>query len=255
MSALASAVLPSRVTHARKKPVGNAFTYNVDYLLLHEDDLAGGGPRLFSHGRTNLVCLHDKDHGLTPDADLTGPDWIRQIARDNGLGEIAEIALLTHPRYWGYVFNPVSFWLMSNDDGELVGVLAEVHNTFGDRHAYLCRSPNGGPITPDMWMESDKVFHVSPFFEIKGNYRFRFVLDGEKVAVWIIYEDGEGGGLHTSLVAHRRPFSDVQLVRALVRRPLGAIKMMALIHWQALKLFAKGVRYNDRPEPGKEQLT
>ena len=255
MGILRSSVLPARVSHSLKQPVDNAFTYGVDYVLVHEKDLSGGGPSLFSNGGWNLVSLKARDHGLTAKPDKSGPDWIRDVAHEAGIGEIAEIALMTHPRYWGYVFNPVSFWFMSDTDGALRAVLAEVHNTFGDRHAYLCRAPNGVPIDPDTWIESDKKFHVSPFFGIEGAYRFRFSLDDGKVAVWIKYDDGKGGGLHTSLIAERRPFTDEQLIRALIRRPLGALKMTALIHWQALKLFLKGVRYRSRPEPEQEQLT
>ncbi len=133
--------------------------------------------------------------------------------------------------------------------------MAEVHNTFGDRHCYLCRAEDGGPIGAEDWIEADKRFHVSPFFDIEGSYRFRFVLESTHVGVWINYDDGKGGGLLTALVGSRRPLSDGELVRALVRRPLGAVKTTALIHWQALKLFMKGVRYRRRPEPPQEQVT
>lgn len=253
MASLTPALVEARVAHARRAPVRNSFAYGVDYVLLDEAQLAGARlPRVFSYGRRNLVSLHPGDHGFSGEG---GAGWVRRIAAEAGIGEVAEVALLTHPRYWGYVFNPVSFWFLSDSGGTLRAVLAEVHNTFGDRHCYLCRGPGGGPIRPDCWVEAEKRFHVSPFFPVEGRYRFRFVLESERVGVWIRYEDGHGGGLTTSLVGRRRPLSDAELAKALIRRPLGAAKTTALIHWQALKLFLKGVRYRRRPEPPSEPVT
>ncbi len=252
MAMLSPSILRARVTHARRTPKKNSFAYGVDYVLLNEEQLAGGAtPKLFSYGRRNLVSLHPSDHGPSD----CGPDWARQIAKDAGLGEIAEVALLTHPRYWGYVFNPVSFWFLTAPDGALKAVIAEVHNTFGDRHWYLCRNADGGDITSDDWIEADKKFHVSPFFKIEGRYRFRFALEEERIALWIRYEDGHGGGLSTALIGDRHPFTDAELMGALIRRPMGAAKTTTLIHWQALKLFLKGLRYHQRPNPPQEHLT
>jgi len=253
MAILTPSVIKARVTHARSVPVRNSFAYGVDYVLVGEDQLGGGAkPRLFSFGRRNLVSLHPADHGVSGEG---GAAWVRRVAAGAGVEDIAEVALLTHPRYWGYAFNPVSFWFMTAANGDLTAVLAEVHNTFGDRHCYLCRASDGGPIRPDAWVEAAKRFHVSPFFEIEGRYRFRFALDAGRIGVWIRYDDGKGGGLYTALVGERRPLSDTELIRALVRRPLGAARTTALIHWQALKLFLKGVRYRTRPEPPRESVT
>jgi len=253
MAAMSPSVLKAHVSHARSVPARNSFTYGIDYVLLDESQLAGGAkPRLFSFGRRNLVSLHPSDHGFSDEA---GAAWVRQIAAEAGAQDVTNIALLTHPRYWGYAFNPVSFWFMSGANGELLAVLAEVHNTFGDRHCYLCRATAGGPIGPDDWVEAEKRFHVSPFFAVEGRYRFRFALEERRMGVWIRYDDGNGGGLYTSLIGERRPLSDAELLRALMRRPLGAAKTTALIHWQALKLFLKGVRYRTRPEPPQGRVT
>lgn len=253
MAELSPSVIRARVTHVRRVPTANSFAYGVDYVLLDESQLAGARtPRLFSVGRRNLVSLYAGDHGFSGDG---GADWVRRIAAEAGIDDIAHVGLLTHPRYWGYVFNPVSFWFLTGGDGGLKAVLAEVHNTFGDRHCYLCRPASGQAISPDEWVEVDKRFHVSPFFGVEGTYRFRFALEGDRLGVWIRYDDGQGGGLFTALVGERRPLTDVELLRALVRRPLGAAKTMALIHWQALRLFLKGVRYRTRPEPPRERVT
>jgi DUF1365 family protein len=253
MAKLSPSVIKARVSHARSVPVRNSFTYGVDYLLLSEDQLAGGpSPRLFSFGRRNLVSLHPGDHGFPGEG---GAAWVRRVAAEADLGTVAEVALLTHPRYWGYSFNPVSFWLITDPDGGLKAVLVEVHNTFGDRHCYLCRTSDGGPIRSDDWIEAEKQFHVSPFFGIEGRYRFRFVLEDRRVGIWIRYDDGKGGGLCTALTGERRQLSDSELLRTLLRRPLGAAKTTALIHWQAFKLLLKGVRYRTRPEPPQERVS
>ena len=253
MGTLSPSVLRARVTHARSVPVRNSFAYGVEFLLLGERQLANDkNPRLFSFGRPNLVSLHPADHGFSGG---DGAAWVRKVAKEAEIGDIAEVGLLTHPRYWGYAFNPVSFWLCIGADGALLAVLAEVHNTFGDRHCYLCRKGDGSPISSEDWVAAGKRFHVSPFFDIEGRYRFRFDVSDQRVGVWIHYEDGKGGGLYTSLTGERRPFSDAELLRALVRRPLGSARTTALIHWQALKLFLKGVRYRTRPGSPRKRIT
>jgi DUF1365 family protein len=253
MAAMSPSVLKARVTHARSVPVSNSFAYGVDYVLLGEQQLAGRAkPSLFSFGRRNVVSLHPDDHGFSGEG---GVAWVRQIAAEAGMEDIAEVALLTHPRYWGYAFNPVSFWFMSGASGDLRAVLAEVHNTFGDRHCYLCRAEGEAAIGSDDWVEAEKRFHVSPFFKVEGRYRFRFAVEDRRIGVWIHYDDGKGGGLYTSLIGERRPLCDAELLRALLRRPFGAAKTTALIHWQALKLFFKGVRYRSRPEPQRESVS
>lgn len=253
MADLGPALIRARVTHARAGVVANRFAYAADYVLLTEAELAGrAGPRLFSYGRPNLVSLHPADHGLSGPG---GPAWARRVAAERGVEGIARVALLAHPRVWGYVFNPVSFWLMTGPNGSLLAVLAEVHNTYGDRHAYLCRHADGRPIGIHDWLEADKHFHVSPFFDIRGRYHFRFALEGERLGIWILYDDGAGGRLTTALVGHRRPLTDFELLRVLARRPLGAARTTALIHWQALKLRLKGIPFRSRPTPPAEPLT
>jgi DUF1365 family protein len=155
MAAMNPSVLRSRVTHSRSVPVRNSFTYGVDYVLLGEQQLAGAEkPHLFSFGRSNFVSLHPGDHGVSGEG---GAAWVRRIATEAGVGEVAEVTLLTHPRYWGYVFNPVSFWFMSGPDGALLAVLSEVHNTFGDRHCYICRGADGGRKSASMSRRSSRL--------------------------------------------------------------------------------------------------
>lgn len=246
-------VVRARVSHVRRVPVSNCFVYRIDCLLLDEAMLAGErGPRLFSLGRPNLVSLYPSDHGVAGSGDV---EAVRSLARDAGIAGVDSVLLLTHPRYWGYTFNPVSFWFLVGVAGNLRGVLAEVHNTFGERHGYLCTGENGADIRRDRWTVSAKRFHVSPFFDVVGEYRFRFLLDETRVAVRIVYDDGKGGGLDTAIAGRRRPFTDRELARALASLPFGAARTTALIHWQALRLWLKGVSYHKRPEPPETDVT
>lgn len=250
MGVIGSSIVRARVSHARRVPVQHRFAYDIDYLLLDEAALAGDRrPKLFSFGRPNLVSLHRSDHGL---AGCEGVEGVRRHARASGVDGVEHVLLLTHPRYWGFAFNPVSFWFLLGATGNLRAVLAEVHNTFGERHGYFCTGENGADIGPDSSIASAKRFHVSPFFGIAGEYRFRFRLEDARVAVHITYDDGAGGGLNAAIVGTRWPFTDRELVRALVRRPFGAARTVALIHYQALRLYIKGARYRKRPAlPGR----
>jgi DUF1365 family protein len=149
----------------------------------------------------------------------------------------------------GYVFNPVSFWFCLNRVGALVCVLSEVRNTFGERHCYLSFHDDGRAITPDEWLTSRKVFHVSPFMQVDGHYEFRFAYGEEKIGVWINHHDAQGLLLTTSLTGKRRPLTDAALLRCFFSYPMVTLKVIGLIHYQALRLIRKGIRYNRKPAP------
>ncbi len=157
--------------HGRKGALGNSFRYGVDYLLI--DPEAVEGPALFSRNRANLISLHDRDYGGAP-GEGRGAAWVREVLAAQGLPPAARILLLTQPRVLGHVFNPVSFWLCEDAAGALRCVVAEVSNTFGDRHWYLCAKPDGSVIERTDTLEAAKIMHVSPFQPIEGGYRFRF---------------------------------------------------------------------------------
>ena len=239
--------------HIRHGGVKNAFRYGVDYVLL-DADAAPPGPRLFSRNRGNLLSLHDADHGGAP-GQGRGAAWAREVLEAQGVViPWLKLELLTQPRVLGHVFNPVSFWLCRDGTGVLRAVIAEVTNTFGDRHSYLCHHPDLAPIAAGDRLVARKVFHVSPFQEIGGEYRFRFDIGAEKVGIWIDFRDGENGVLAT-LTGSRAPLTNRAILAACLRRPFGSRRVLALIHWQALKLFFKGARYRVRPEPPAEEVT
>lgn len=237
--------------HGRKGTVQNRFRYSVDYVLLTPE--TAKGPRLFSHNRANLFGIRDRDHGGAP-GHGNGTAWVRQVLATHGLPAPARIDLLAQPRLLGHVFNPVSFWLCHDDDGALRVVIAEVTNTFGDRHSYLVHRPDQCPITAEDHLTAQKIFHVSPFQPVEGGYRFRFDIRPDRIGIWIDFSAGENGVIAT-LTGPRRPLTNRAILWACLRRPFGARRVLALIFWQALKLRLKGVAYRPRPEPPTQEVS
>ncbi|MDZ4308976.1 MAG: DUF1365 domain-containing protein [Cypionkella sp.] len=236
--------------HGRRGGVENRFNYRVDYVLLNPD--TARGPALFSRNRGNLTALHDVDHGGPPKHGR-GVAWVRQVLAEQGLPAASEVLLLAQPRVLGHVFNPVSFWLCSDAKGLRV-VIAEVSNTFGQRHCYLCHRDDLAPLTRDDTVTAQKIFHVSPFQPVAGGYRFRFDISAEKIGIWIDYSAGEGS-LIATLTGPRAPLTNRAILRACLRRPFGSRRVLALIHWQALKLWWKGARYRSPPLPPRDEIS
>lgn len=242
--------IPAVTTHARRGAIGNAFRYGVDFVLI---DPAAPAPaaRLFSRNRFNLFSVHDRDHG-GPLGRGAGVGWARRVLAARGLGEV-RILLLTQPRFLGYGFNPVSFWLALRG-ADLLAVIAEVNTPFGDRHNYICHRPGFAPIGPADRLRARKVMHVSPFQDVAGDYAFNFRLRPDRIAIRILHANG-GEGLVATLRGPRRRLGDAALVGAALRRPGGALRTIALIHWQALRLWRKGARYRARPQPAAQEIS
>lgn len=240
------------VMHARRGGVKNAFRYGVDYLLL--DPESARGPWLFGRDRFNLFSVHQRDHGGERGAG-SGAQWAWDRFADSGVErrETMVLGLLTQPRFLGFSFNPVSFWLLWDQDA-LIAVIAEVNNTFGQRHNYLCLKPDSTPITPADELAVSKAFHVSPFQDIAGHYAFRFDLGADRTAIVIRQIDGAEGLLATMHGAFR-PASSWGILAAALRRPGGALRVLVLIYWQALKLKLKGVAYRPLPSPPKHEVS
>ncbi|MBI6630981.1 DUF1365 domain-containing protein [Pontibaca salina] len=239
-------------THTRRGEIRHRFCYGVDYVLINPE-APMTRPRLFSRNRFNLVSVHDCDHG-GPIKAGRGANWAREVLAAHGLGERAlDLRLLTQPRYLGYVFNPVSFWLAMESDA-LIAVIAEVSTPFGDRHSYLCHQPDFTPITKDIRITAPKSLHVSPFQEVRGSYEFSFDIRSDQIAIRILYRNGDEG-LVATLSGPRAPLTTTGLIRASLRRPLGALRTIILIYWQALRLKLKGAKYRPRPSPPNSEVT
>jgi DUF1365 family protein len=238
--------------HGRKGAVRNAFRYSIDYVML-DAEAEGAGPGLFRRNGRALCSVHDSDHGGAPGAG-TGAVWVRDVLQAHQLPQPDRIMLLAQPRMWGHVFNPVSFWLCYSQADELVAVIAEVTNTYGERHSYMCHHPDSAPIKPGDRLTASKIFYVSPFQPVEGEYVFRFDVRKNRVGIWIDYSRAKGG-LMATLTGHRVPLTNSGILRAAWRRPLGSRRVQALIHWQALKLWWKSARYRVRPVAPKQDVT
>jgi DUF1365 family protein len=240
--------VPTLVAHARTRPRRNAFHYRLCYFAVPVSEWTKGTRGLFfSVDQPNLFSLRSQDYG---DGDTPPAKWIAGILAAHGLSEAdGEIVLLTLPRLLGYAFNPVSFWFCFDREKRLRAVLSEVNNTFGERHCYLCFEETHEPITKAARLVMRKVFHVSPFMEVKGSYRFRFDYDAERIGVQIDLIDEEGVILATSMSGKPRDITALGLLKTALAYPLQTLKVVALIHWQAVKLFVKGVRNYRKPEP------
>jgi DUF1365 family protein len=237
------------VMHRRLRPVTNAFIYPVFYMQLPVADLDAARCSIFSVDGSNLLGFHRKDHGPRDGSPLL--PWIQAQLRERGLPDDGEIVLQCFPRVLGYVFNPVSFWFCRNGAGDLIAVLAEVRNTFGGCHNYLLHNPDGTPLRDGQVLTAGKAFHVSPFCEVEGSYRFRFLLDRDRPVANIDYDDGEGEGdlLLTAISGRAREWSSSALLSAFLRMPFLTAGVMLRIHWQALKLWLKGVPFHGKSVP------
>jgi uncharacterized protein len=236
--------------HGRKGPVKNAFRYSVDYVLADPD--RSQAPRLFGRNRAGLMSLHDADHGGAPGQGRGAP-WAREVLAAHGL-PTDRVLLLAQPRLLGHVFNPVAFWLAYDHIGHLRAVIAEVTNTYGDRHSYLCHRADRAPITREDTITAQKIFHVSPFQPVEGRYDFRFDIRPDRIGIWIDYTSATGG-LFTNLIGPRVPLTTAGILASAFRRPFGSRRVLALIHWQALRLWLKKVRFHTRPAPPKEDVS
>lgn len=240
------------VTHRRRGGLRHAFRYGADYLLFAPE--TSGSVALFGRNRANLFTVHDRDHG-GPRGAGRGASWAWDRLAEAGLPRAPDmvLGLMTQPRFLGYWFNPVSFWLLWQGD-DLRAVIAEVNNTFGQRHSYLCARPGFAPIGAAEVMQVKKIFHVSPFQKVAGHYDFRFDLGVERATIQIRHVDGDDG-LVAAMTGGLRQATAARLVAAALRRPGGALRVIALIYWQALRLKLKGAVYRPVPPAPEQEIS
>ncbi len=241
-----------KVMHKRFFPKVNAFAYGIYYLAF---PLSKINNLPLAYNRPGFLSFYGRDHGACDGSDLE--NWVRGILQDYNTTEAdGEIILICMPRVAGYVFNPVSFWLCYDKADNLRAVLCEVHNTFGERHTYLCAHEDHRSISEDDVIEGEKIFHVSPFLKRDGHYTFRFSAHDGKFSAYIDFYDGEGKKqLVTALVGVLDPMTAKTLRKAFWRYPLVTFKSIVLIHWQAVKLLSKGIKYISKPMQTKERVS
>lgn len=235
-----------RVMHARLHPVLHRFDYPVYFVRLPIHDLGQAKTRGFSLNRFNLLSFHEADHGDGGNC----LDWVQELLARHSLVADGEIWLTTFPRVLGYAFKPVSFWHCHRADGHLLAVLAEVNNTFGERHVYLLRTDD-----PDAILHADKVFHVSPFFPVRGRYTFRFQSGPGFFRARIDYDDGSGEALRTAWFGQLEPLTARTGLRAFFGYPLMTWGVIARIHLQALRLLLKRVPFFRKPPTPLKEVT
>jgi DUF1365 family protein len=235
-----SAIYEGVVTHVRRKPFTHRMRYGLFSLLIDLDEVDELSKiPFFSHNRPNLVSFHDRDHGPGDGSSL--PAWIASEMRRIGIAEDpGSIRLLCLPRILGYQFNPLTVWFIDDREGEPRWVLYEIHNTFGEAHSHLADLRHGE-------QRFAKELHVSPFFDVSGEYRVRIRQPGERLSIVIDYDDGEAGALTATLTALRRPLTAGGLMASLIRYPFVTMKVIAAIHFEAAKVWLKGARYRRKP--------
>jgi DUF1365 family protein len=250
-----SLVYRGTVLHKRLKPFVHELTYSVFSLLVDIDALddLDRRLRLFGYNRLAPISLHDKDYGRR---DGTPPRaWIDACLREHGLGDLVggPVRLLTFPRLWGFVFNPLSIYYCHDATGRLGAVLYEVSNTFGESHGYLL------PVEEEdgaVHQSADKIFHVSPFIEMDCRYRFGLNRPGEKLTVTIRQSDSAGDPiLMAKHTARGVAITDAALAKAIAGNPLMTAKVIGGIHWEALKLWLKGAKFYAKPDLPARHVT
>lgn len=248
-------ILFGKVMHQRLFPRKNGFVYGIYYLFfpLSKTQEMQDGWR-FGVNRPGLMSFYDRDHGHRDGRDLSS--WVSERLAEADIKADGEIFLMTMPRVFGHVFNPVSFYFCFDSTKILKAVICEVNNTFGETHSYICKYPAETGTDSSTWMQAEKIFHVSPFLERQGHYRFNFTIQAEKINIIIDYYAADGQKqLLTSVGGNLYPMTRQNRRRAFWRYPLVALVALARIHWHAVKLLAKGIRYVPKPLQNKNKTS
>ncbi|MFM8898420.1 MAG: DUF1365 domain-containing protein [Burkholderiales bacterium] len=232
-----------QVRHRRLRPRVHAFSYPTYFLMLPLRQLRRQPAPALPRNRWGLISFSDRDHG---DGRSDCLAWLDELLQQEGILDAqGEVWLHCYPRVLGYTFKPVSFWYCHRVDNSLAAIVVEVNNTFGEKHCYLL---HGEQLRYGQEYTAQKLFHVSPFCEVKGQYRFRFMRTaGERTVVRIDHDDGLGPLIQTSVSGQLQVLNSRSLFAAFFGMPLMTWGVIARIHWQALKLWAKRIPFVSKP--------
>jgi DUF1365 family protein len=243
-------IVSGRVMHRRRLPVENHFVYPLFYLLIDMDHLEQRRGWLFGVNRPAIVSFNFKDYGDGRDPRI----WVREQLVAAGIDDCnGPLCLQTFPRVFGYLFNPVSFWYCQRSDGSVGAILAEVNNTFGERHCYLLQPQDKNQSFKDL--VATKRLFVSPFYPVRGEYRFNFDIEFDAPKVRIDYYDQGELQLNTAIWGEADPLTNTNLLSALLKQPLLTLGVMYRIHWQALRIWLKGIPLVNRKQRSIEEAS
>ena len=235
-----SVIYNGKVIHRRFKPKEHYFKYNVFSLLidLGELEIIQNKIKIFSYNKFNIISFYDTDHGQRDGTSLK--KWIIKNLKDIGINnENIQIKLLCYPRIFGYVFNPLSVFFIYDQNSRLISILYEVKNTFGEQHTYIFKTDNDKTIINNC----SKKFHVSPFIEMECHYYFRVLKPSDKISVIIDQSDKDGKLLYASQDGNARELNEKNLLISYISHPLMTLKIIVAIHYEALKLWLKGIKF------------
>ena len=247
-----SSIYNGTVIHKRFKPKIHFFKYKVFSLLidLSELNILDKKINFFSYNKFNLISFFDKDHGERNGSSLV--EWVKKNLKENKINtENIKIKLLCYPRILGYVFNPLSVFYIYDSDEKLISVLYEVKNTFGEQHTYIFKVENNNLIQHSC----EKKFHVSPFIEMDCNYFFRILKPAEKISVIIDQYQSNEKILYASQDGKRTEFTSSELIKSYLKHPLMTFKIISAIHFEAFKLWAKGIKFIKKKLKIKNNIT
>jgi DUF1365 family protein len=250
-----SALYVGRVTHRRLRPRKHALCYRTFALLLDLDELPdlAARLRLLSHNSLNLFSFYDRDYGWGAGSLR---EQIEGHARRVGIDlDGGPIRLLTMPRILGYAFNPISLYFCHGRNRELLAILYEVNNTFGQRHSYFIPVEAAEAASGPIRQSCAKQFYVSPFMAMDMVYEFTVTPPAEKVSIAIVERDRQGVVLTATQAQDRVAVTDAALARVFFSHPLLTLKVVVGIHLEALVLWIKGMRLQIRPPPPDQPVT
>jgi DUF1365 family protein len=249
-----------RVGHVRHAPFRHGFAYRLWMLSVDLDRIGGTGCALFRHNRFGVLSLHDRDHGPRDGTDLGV--WVRGELARAGLARFgASIRFMAIPRVFGWAFNPIAFYFCRDSAGRLGAVLHQVKNTFGDQHGYLL------PVAPEaeadaaapIHQQAAKRMHVSPFFDLRGGYRFAFraprFAPGGRFDLTLRYGSDAAPRMTATMNLASVSATSAAILGALIQQPFMPVKVYAAIHWQALRLWLRGAVFHPTPAAPAEPVS
>ena len=248
-----SFIYTGNVVHKRFKPKIHFFKYKVFSLLidLSEIHLLDKELKIFSYNKFNIISFYDKDHGARDGSSVE--NWVKNNLKKNNINtnEI-QIKLLCYPRIFGYVFNPLSVFYIYDKNSNLISILYEVKNTFGEQHTYIFKTNINNNLIQHM---CKKKFHVSPFIEMDCVYFFRLLKPGNKISVIIDQNDKEGKILYASQDGVKSELTNSNMTKSYLKHPLMTFKIILAIHFEAFKLWSKGIKFIKKRLKIKNNIT